>query len=145
MKRNTLAAVAGLLWILAGSMVLKIGVGAQIALEGAALWWLPVSAAIGFIFYSKIFSPLQEKNRVRIGMMDEAAIRPWSFFDKKSYLIMAFMMTFGILLRKSALLPTLFFAVFYTGLGAALFAAGVKYFCQLFARGGVCDAQGDLL
>ena len=85
------------------------------------------------------------KNRVRIGMMDEAAIRPWSFFDKKSYLIMAFMMTFGILLRKSALLPTLFFAVFYTGLGAALFAAGVKYFCQLFARGGVCDAQGDLL
>lgn len=61
MKRNTLAAVAGLLWILAGSMVLKIGVGAQIALEGAALWWLPVNAAIGFIFYSKIFSPLQEK------------------------------------------------------------------------------------
>lgn len=40
---------------------------------------------------------------------------------------MAFMMTGGILLRYSGVVPTLFIAVFYTGLGAALTMAGIMF------------------
>jgi hypothetical protein len=49
------------------------------------------------------------------------------FFDAKSYLIMAFMMTLGIGLRVSGLVPNTFIAFFYTGLGASLLTAGVLF------------------
>ena len=45
---------------------------------------------------------------------------------------MAFMMTFGIGLRVSGLCPDLFIAVFYTGLGTALFLAGASFACNYF-------------
>ena len=51
----------------------------------------------------------------------------YKFFDLKSFLIMAFMISFGIIIRSFHLLPERFIAVFYTGLGAALFMAGVLF------------------
>ena len=59
----------------------------------------------------------------------------WHFFDKKSFLIMAFMMTFGIGLRASHFAPDVFIAVFYSGLGMALFLAGVLFWSSLFSAG----------
>ena len=49
------------------------------------------------------------------------------FFDVKSFIIMAVMMTGGIWLRSSGLAPERFIAVFYTGLGASLLLAGVRF------------------
>jgi len=40
---------------------------------------------------------------------------------------MAFMITFGIGLRVSGIIPDVFIAVFYSGLGASLFTAGVLF------------------
>ena len=51
----------------------------------------------------------------------------WRFFDRKSFLIMALMMTLGIGLRASGLAPEGFIAVFYTGLGASLLTAGIRF------------------
>jgi len=47
--------------------------------------------------------------------------------DLKGYLIMVFMISFGFGLRLSGLIPTWFFAFFYTGLGSALALAGVSF------------------
>ena len=64
----------------------------------------------------------------------EEELKPvWYFFDLKSYLIMAFMMGGGIWLRSSGLLPTVFIAFFYTGLGCALALAGCLFWV-LFIR-----------
>lgn len=49
------------------------------------------------------------------------------FFDKKSFLIMAGMMSLGMFLRVSGLAPDPFLAVFYSGLGAALLLAGLLF------------------
>ena len=49
------------------------------------------------------------------------------FFDVKSFLIMAVMMSGGIWLRSSTVAPERFIAVFYTGLGASLLLAGVLF------------------
>ena len=51
----------------------------------------------------------------------------WHFFDLKAYCIMAVMMGGGIWLRASGLVPDVFIAVFYTGLGCALALAGVLF------------------
>ena len=51
--------------------------------------------------------------------------------------IMAVMMTGGIAIRSLHLLPDVFIAVFYTGLGTALALAGVLFAVNFFrVRGG---------
>ena len=45
---------------------------------------------------------------------------------------MAFMMGGGIWLRYSGLVPELFIAVFYTGLGCALAGAGILFRVMFF-------------
>lgn len=114
----------------AGFMVTKIGLEAYIELNANALFFIPISILIFYLFYFKIFSPLQTKNVKRIMSLQDEELKLWKFLDKKSYIIMIFMMTFGIVLRKFANLPALFFFIFYTGLGVALFAAGLKYFVE---------------
>lgn len=47
-------------------------------------------------------------------------------------MIMIFMMTIGISIRSFHLLPDIFIAVFYSGLGFALFMAGIKFFINYF-------------
>ena len=51
----------------------------------------------------------------------------FKFFDRKSFIIMACMMTMGIGFRATGICPPVFIAVFYTGLGAALTLAGVRF------------------
>ena len=55
------------------------------------------------------------------------------FFDVKSFIIMAVMMTGGIWLRSSGVAPDRFIAFFYTGLGASLLLTGLLFGCN-FAK-----------
>ena len=50
--------------------------------------------------------------------------------NPKDYLIMAFMMGGGIGLRNAHVFPDIFISFFYTGLGLALFLAGVIFICN---------------
>ena len=56
---------------------------------------------------------------------------PFSFFDAKGWIVMAFMIGMGVTIRKAHLLPESFIAVFYTGLSLALIATGGR-FIRLF-------------
>ena len=64
------------------------------------------------------------KNKERILLFEETHRPFWNFFARKSYIIMACMMSFGIALRKSSLVSDTFIAVFYSGLGVALALSG---------------------
>ena len=74
-----------------------------------------------------VFYKLTNKHTIRIQGYEEEKQLFYKFFDLKSFLIMAFMISFGIIIRSFHLLPERFIAVFYTGLGAALFMAGVLF------------------
>lgn len=50
------------------------------------------------------------------------------------------MMSFGILLRNDDRVPRYFIAFFYTGLGAALFLAGVKFALNYFRYQSLVEA-----
>ena len=76
------------------------------------------------------------KDEVLAGYGDERQLFV-KFFDKRSFAIMAVMMTGGIAIRSIHLLPDVFIAVFYTGLGTALAFAGDLFDSNLFRdRGG---------
>lgn len=79
-----------------------------------------------------IFGRLVKKHTKRIQGYQEEKKWFWNFFDLKSFLIMAFMITGGILIRSLSLCPEWFIAFFYTGLGTSLFLAGLTFFYQFF-------------
>ncbi|WP_259335064.1 hypothetical protein [Amedibacillus dolichus] len=68
------------------------------------------------------------KHTKRIQSFLEPKQYAWKFFDRKSFFIMFFMITFGIAIRSLQLLPEEIIAIFYSGLGAALFLAGIQFF-----------------
>ena len=124
-KKRTLLLLAALIWGVAGFNILRIGMVSYVGYVGVFNFIL--SAVVFLLFQTFVFGPLVRRHTIRILGYPEEKQFFLKFFDYKSFLIMAFMMTFGIGLRASGLAPVRFIAVFYTGLGAALFVAGLLF------------------
>ncbi|EFH27405.1 hypothetical protein [Gardnerella vaginalis] len=124
-QKNTLLLIACLVWGAAGSNILKIGLLAY------PNYLQPLNYALSLlvfaIFQFLIFGKLVKKHTQRINGYVEEKQFFLKFFDVKSFIIMAFMMTFGIVLRTTNIAPERFIAVFYTGLGSALALAGLLF------------------
>lgn len=124
-KKNKLLLMACLVWLIAGLNVLKLGISDYASYVNIVN--IILSCVVFSVFQIFIFGKLVKKHTKRIISYDEDYQWIWRFFDKPSFLIMAFMMSGGILLRMSNLAPTVFIAVFYTGLGASLALAGILF------------------
>lgn len=124
-KKNTLLLIACLVWTAAGFNILRIGIMAYTGYLSA--FNIILSAAVFGIFQYFIFGRLVKKHTKRITDYEEEKHFFLKFFDLKSFIIMAFMMTSGIYLRTSGLGPERFIAVFYSGLGASLLLAGILF------------------
>ena len=118
-SRRTLLLIAGLVWIIAGANILRIGIITWVDDQREWLFKTGEAIVVFLLFFSLIFRRLYNKHTERIGQKADRNC-PFSFFDVKGWLIMGFMITLGILVRKLHLLPTSFIAVFYTGLSSAL-------------------------
>ncbi|MGN0551899.1 MAG: hypothetical protein ACI4I1_00855 [Oscillospiraceae bacterium] len=130
-KKRTLLAIAGSVWFIAGFNVARLGVLSYGKLPQIRALHIILSAVV-FCAFGAMFFKMSMKHTKRIkGYAEE--LRPvWHFFDLKSYIIMAVMMSGGIWLRSSGLAPDVFIAVFYTGLGCALALAGVLFWVMFF-------------
>ena len=118
-KKRTLLLLASIVWLIAGFNIIRIGI---LSYTGhVTVVNILLSALVFAVFWSMVYE-------------DELQFF-WHFFDKKSFLIMAFMMTFGIGLRASHLAPDVFIAVFYSGLGMALFLAGILFGVRYWNEG----------
>lgn len=124
-KKNSLLFLAGLVWSIAGYNVLNIGY--QAYKENLSITLVTLSVAIFFLFKNMIFGNMVEKHTKRITEYRNDKQWFWKFFDMKSFAIMAFMMSFGIIVRVNNLAPESFIAFFYTGLGSALLFSGLKF------------------
>ncbi len=124
-KKSTLLLIASVVWLIAGFNVLRIGV--QTYSEYVTVWNGLLSVLIFAIFHQFVFGKLVKKHTTRIlGYVEEKQLF-FKFFDIKSFIIMAVMMGGGIAVRNLHLASNHFIAVFYTGLGAALFLAGILF------------------
>lgn len=122
---RSLLFIACIVWLIAGFNIINIGVIAY--REHLTLINIVLSVMIFLIFWFMIFKKLVNKHTSRIKSYTTKKQYFWKFFDFKSFMIMAFMMTFGITIRIFNLLPNTFIAFFYTGLGTALALAGLKF------------------
>ena len=125
--KRVLLLIAGLVWLVAGLNILLIGIPSFVTGWHQNLPYLLLAATVFAVFMRFIFGPLVQKHNARILSMPEGKIPFYRFFDTKSYLIMAFMITGGITLRSSGIAAPIFIGVMYIGIGAALCGAGVLF------------------
>lgn len=124
-KKKTLLLIACAVWSVAGFNILRIGIlsySPYISVINILL-----SMAVFAVFQHFIFGRLVKKHTARIQNYEEERHFFMKFFDIKSFIIMAVMMSGGIYLRASSLAPERFIAVFYTGLGSSLLLAGILF------------------
>lgn len=130
-KKRTLLAIAGCVWLMAGFNVARLGVLSYLQIRPITALHILMSAIVlcgfGFMFYK-----MSMKHTRRIKEYRQETKPVWHFFDLKSYCIMTFMMGGGIWLRSSGLVPASFIATFYTGLGCALALAGILFWWMFF-------------
>ena len=124
-KKKTLLLIACAVWSLAGFNILRIGILSYppyISVINTLL-----SIVVFTVFQYFIFGRLVKKHTDRIQNYEEERHFFMKFFDVKSFIITAIMMSGGIYLRASSLAPERFIAVFYTGLGSSLLLAGILF------------------
>lgn len=125
-RKRTLLAIAGSVWLIAGFNVARLGILAYQDIMPVSAVQILLSGVV-FCAFGGMFFGMTRKHENRIKGYKEEFRPVYQFFDLKSYLIMAVMMGGGIWLRASGLAPEVFIAVFYTGLGCALALAGVMF------------------
>jgi hypothetical protein len=126
-KKRSLLAVAGCVWLAAGFNVARLGIISYTSMHSASAVQIALSLIV-FSIFGLMFQKMSTKHTKRIRSYEDETKPFWFFFDIKAYCIMTFMMTGGIWLRSSGLVPNQFIAVFYTGLGCALAFAGAAFF-----------------
>ena len=123
-KKRTLLLIAGIVWLIAGFNVARLGVLSYKLIEGK--WYLYGLSMLVFLLFGAMFYKMSMKHTKRI--IGYGSHRPfWHFFDIKAYLIMACMMGGGIGFRAAGIFPDIFVAFFYSGLGCGLALAGVLF------------------
>ena len=92
-KKRTLLLIAGIVWLIAGFNVARLGVLSYRVIESK--WYLYILTIVVFCAFGMMFFKMSQKHTKRI--MGYEATRPfWHFFDLKAYMIMACMMGGGI-------------------------------------------------
>ena len=134
-KKRTLLAVAGCVWMLAGINVARLGILSYREISPVSVIHILLSILV-FVAFGLMFYKMSIKHTKRIKGYKEEFRPIWHFFDIKAYCIMAVMMGGGIWLRSSGLVPDVFIAVFYTGLGCALTLAGILFWVMYIS---FCD------
>ena len=122
-KKRTLLLIAGIVWLIAGFNVARLGVLSYLVIERQ--WFMYLLSVVVFVAFGMMFLKMSGKHTRRIlGYEDR---RPfWHFFDLKAYIIMACMMGVGIGLRSRSI-PRCLCGIFLyrtwlcTGIGRNIF------------------------
>ncbi|MBR5042400.1 MAG: hypothetical protein IKX67_04105 [Bacteroidales bacterium] len=123
---KSLLLVNGLLWTAIGTKIALIGVDYYGRLESVPWWYYLLSAVVFGLFWF-MFTGVVRKYAERIMAMPEPRTSIFKTFSVKGYLIIAFMITLGITLKRIPQVPDSFIAWFYCGLGPGLLSAGIRF------------------
>lgn len=125
-SKYTLLITAGIVWLLAGINILRIGINCWLNDHHYWLFKICETTLIFLLFFGLIFHKTYKKHVKRI-IQKQHKNCPFSFFDTKGWIMMAGMMGIGICIRSLHLLPESFIAVFYTGLSLALIGTAIRF------------------
>jgi uncharacterized membrane protein len=119
---------AAVVWTFAGGMLLYKG---SVFLQQSVthIWVkLIISAIGGILFYLFMFSKISLKHARRILNLEQEKPCLFSFFSVRSYILMSVMISMGIFLRKSGLVPVSYLSVLYVTMGIPLFTSAFRFY-----------------
>ena len=126
-KRLLLFVAAGV-WTFAGFMLLFKG-SKMVDSTYRYLWLEYLSALLGgLLFYWKMFSKLSLKHTLRILRLNEDYPCLFSFFNFRSYLVMALMITMGIILRKTGWVKPVYLSFLYLTMSVPLLLSSIRFY-----------------
>ncbi|MCX6132723.1 MAG: hypothetical protein NTU47_02820 [Ignavibacteriales bacterium] len=130
--RHYLFAIAGVLWTIAGVVLCVRGeiwlealpLGTEFALESIGIGL----AIAGYLF---VFMKVVQKNLDRINKLPERACL-FAFTAWHGYMMIALMMTIGIMLRDAAI-PKYYLSIPYTAMGGILLIGSLRFYRRFLA------------
>ena len=111
--KRQLLFIAAFMWTLAGAMLFFRGFSMLMLTTHFIALKLLLSIIGGILFYVLLFSKISLKHTHRILKMTTERPYFFAFFNSKSYLMMVFMISMGIFLRTSGLVPLKYLSVLY--------------------------------
>jgi hypothetical protein len=125
-KRHLLF-VAAIVWLVASGMLFWRG---SVYFEPRSGWRLEIAGAFigGIFFFRLLFVGISSKHISRIVSLSKNKPYVFSFFSKRSYLLMILMISGGLLLRYSHVAPTYDLSYFYLFMGIPLFLSAIRFF-----------------
>lgn len=131
-SKRTLLFEAACVWFIAGGILSYKGF-ILLTNTGGINWWILLACLTGGIgFFLILFAKISGKHIKRIkGLANERACI-FSFFNLKGYLMMLAMITLGITLRKTGIIPTTPLAYFYFFMGTPLLISAIKFLFAAF-------------
>ena len=118
--------VNGLLWSAIGIKILLTGIRYYLRLP-VIHWWNYLLSGFVFAGFYVMFTGIVRKYAERVEGMPEPKTSIFKTFSVKGYIIIAFMITLGITLKRISQVPDSFIAWFYCGLGPGLLSAGIRF------------------
>lgn len=126
--KRLLMFMAAIVWTFAGGMLLFKG---SVFLEQTSQYSLlkiGLSIIGGALFYWFIFSRISLNHALRIVNLKQENPCLFSFFSIKSYIIMIIMISLGVFLRTSGIVPVAYLAVLYLTMGIPLFLSAFRFY-----------------
>jgi len=126
-SRNNLFLIAACAWCIAGGILVWRGC---VYFEFNHLWTFKLIAALagGVLFFKVMFLKISAKHIERIRNLPADRPCALQFFGLRSYILMAVMITGGILLRTSKLVSNEYLSLFYFFMGTPLLLSAIRFF-----------------
>ena len=127
-RKRTLLLIAGCAWSIAGGILIfrslyyLIGVNHHLAMETG------IGIVFGGLFYILLFARISKKHITRINLIKIDNPCFFSFFNFRSYLLMAIMISGGITLRLSGLVNSEIIYTFFLCMGIPLLVSAWRFF-----------------
>lgn len=127
-SRRNLLFIAALVWTFAGGMLLTKGIVMMGIQTDFLLVRIIASLIGGAVFYAVLFTKISKKNIARIIRLKNDRPFIFFFFNFRSYLMMAVMISMGVFLRKSEIVSPFYLSVLYVTMGIPLFASAFRFY-----------------
>ena len=127
--------ISGLTWTGVGLYLISLAVGWIFTLGLSPLWiyWAP-GCLLALAIYQFGFTGLAKKNSLRIENIPGEKPCLFAFQEWKSYLIIVFMISLGITLRKFTPIPKPLLGILYLGIGGGIGLSSSIYYIYLWEK-----------
>jgi uncharacterized membrane protein YedE/YeeE len=127
-KKRTLLLIAGCAWSIAGGILISRSLSYLISVNHNLAMEIVTGIVFGSLFYLLLFARISKKHITRINLIEIDNPCFFSFFNFRSYLLMAIMISGGIMLRLSGLVNPEIIYTFFLCMGIPLLVSAWRFF-----------------